>query len=232
LSIILLNSHFILNKTSVSWMGIERLQEACLGIVILDMENLAHEEGQLFTPRELEKSLKMRPRRQKSFAASRVALKHLSRHLGLVEDNRLDRTIETLGPDGQRPCLGDSGLCCSVSHSSRFVIAVAHQHPVGVDIEGVSDRIQRVQRLFLCPGEKQLLSRSGLDFQLAATRVWSTKEAAAKALGLHLFQAVREVKVVKMEKEESSIRVQEKTYPARHSQGDGQVIALVTCDDL
>ena len=77
-----------------------------------------------------------------------------------------------------------------------------------------------------------MLSRSGLDFQLAATRVWSIKEAAAKALGLHLFQAVREVMVVKMEKEESSIRVQEKTYLARHSQGDGQVIALVTCDDL
>ena len=213
-------------------MGIERLQEACLGIVILDMENFAHQEGQLFTPRELEKSLKMRPRRQKSFAASRVALKHLSRYLGLVEDSRSDRTIETLGPDGQRPCLGDSGLCCSVSHSSRFVIAVAHQHPVGVDIEGVSDRIQRVQRLFLGPGEKQLLSRSGLDFQLAATRVWSIKEAAAKALGLHLFQAVREVLVVKMEKEESSLRVQEKTYLAWHSQGDGQAIALVTCDDL
>ena len=77
-----------------------------------------------------------------------------------------------------------------------------------------------------------MLSRSGLDFQLAATLVWSIKEAAAKALGLHLFQALREVKVVKMEKEESSIRVQEKTYLARHSQGDGQVIALVTCDDL
>ena len=77
-----------------------------------------------------------------------------------------------------------------------------------------------------------MIFQSGLDFQLAATRIWSIKEAAAKALGLHLFQAVREVKVVQMEKEESSIRVQEKTYLARHSQGHGQVIALVTCDDL
>ncbi len=232
MSLILSNSHVILNKTSVSWIGIEPLQETCLGIVILEIGALSHSEGHLFTPRELEKFLKMGPRRQRSFTASRISLKNLSRLLGLVEDNRLDRTIETLGPDGQRPCLVDSGLNCSVSHNSRFVVAVAHQHPVGVDIEGVSDRIQRIQHIFLSPGEKQLLLRSGLDFQLAATRVWSTKEAAAKALGLHLFQAVREVKVVKIKKEESSIRVQEKTYLARYSQGDGQVIALVTCDDL
>lgn len=173
----------------------------------------------------------MRPRRLKSFAASRIALKNLYRQLGLAEENRPDPTIETLGPDNLRPRLDDSGLYCSVSHSSRFVVAVAHRHPAGVDIEGVSNRIQRIEHLFLSPGEKHLIAQSGQDFLLAATRVWSIKEAAAKALGLHLFQAIREVEVVEMKTEVSSLKVQEKTYLARHSQGEGQVIALVTCDD-
>ena len=232
MSLTVLNSDTLLNKTSVSWLGIERLQAACLGIIIRDLETLSPGEDHLFTPRELEKSQRMGPRRRKSFTASRIALKNLSRQLGLVEENRPDRTIETLGPDDLKPCLAESELYCSVSHSSRFVVAVAHRHPVGVDIEGVSNKILRIRHLFLSPGEQQLLSQSGLDFKRATTRVWSIKEAAAKALGLHLFQAIREVEVVKIEKEVSLIRVHAKTYPVSHGERDGQVIALVTCDDL
>ncbi|MBI4767460.1 MAG: 4'-phosphopantetheinyl transferase superfamily protein [Deltaproteobacteria bacterium] len=227
-----INFEAIQKETSVSWPGIEHLRAACLGLVIFDLETLSPEEEGLFTTRELEKFLRMGRQRRKSFKAARVALKILSRRLGLIKKEVPDYAIETLGPDNLKPCLAESGLYCSVSHSSRFVVAVAHRHPVGVDIEGVSDRIQRIQHIFLSPGESQMISQSGLDFQVAATLVWSIKEAAAKALGLHLFQAVREVRVVKMGKEESSIRVQEKTYPARHIQGHGQVIALVTIDDL
>jgi phosphopantetheinyl transferase len=201
-------------------------------MVILDRETLSPEGNHRFTPRELAKSLRMGPQRQKSFTASRIALKNLSRQLGLVKEKRSDCAIETLGPDDQRPCLADSGVYCSVSHSSRFVVAVAHGHPVGVDIEEVSNKILRIEHLFLSPGEQKLLSQTALDFNRAATRVWSIKEAAAKALGLHLFQAIREVEVIKMEKEKTTIRVQEKTYLGNHGEGEGQVIALVTCNDL
>jgi phosphopantetheinyl transferase len=218
-------------RTSVSWLGIERLRAACLGMVILDLETLFPGDD-LFTPRELEKTMRMGPRRLKSFTASRIALKKLTRQLGLVESNRLDRAIETLAPDNLKPCLAESGLCCSVSHSSRSVVAVAHRYPVGVDIEAVSGKILRIQHLFLSPEEQQMLSQSGLDFELAATWVWSTKEAAAKAFGLHLFQALREVKMVKTKNGESSIKVQGKTYRVRHCEGKGQVIALVTCDNV
>jgi len=232
LSKTILNSHPILNETPVSWLGIERLRSACLGMVILDIETLSLMEGQLFTPRELGKSLRMGPRRQKSFFAARVALKNLSRQLGLVGENRPDRTIETLGPDNLSPCLAESELYCSASHSSRFVVAVAHRHPVGVDIEAVSHKIIRIQHLFLSPGEQQLISQSGLDLKQTATRIWPAKEAAAKALGLHLFQAIREIEVVKVGKEASMLRYQAKQYPVRHGEGDGQVMALLSCGDL
>ena len=226
-----LESISLTDEPPVSWLGIERLRSACLGMVILDIETLSPMEGQLFTPRELDKSLRMGPRRRKSFLAARIALKKLSRQLNLVEEDRPDRTIETLGSDNLSPCLAESELYCSVSHSPRFVVAVAHRHPVGVDIEMVSHKIIRIQHLFLSPREQQLILQSGLDLKQTATRVWTAKEAGAKALGLHLFQAIREIEVVKIGKEASVLRYQAKKYPVRQAEGDGQVISLITCDD-
>jgi 4'-phosphopantetheinyl transferase len=174
----------------------------------------------------------MGPRRRRGFTAARVALKRLARQLGLVEENRPDRTIETLGPDGVRPCLAESGLYCSVSHSARLVVTVAHRHPIGVDLEAVSKKAIRTWHLFMLPRERDLISLSGLGPERTATRVWTIKEAAAKALGLHLFQAIREVEVVRVGKEEGVMKYQEKAYSVRHGEGDGYVITLITCDDL
>jgi phosphopantetheinyl transferase len=111
------------------------------------------------------------------------------------------------------------------------VVAVAHRHPIGVDLEMVSEKSIRTCSLFMSPREKDLISLSGLGPERTATRAWTTKEAAAKALGLHLFQAIREVKVVSVGEEEGVMRYQEKAYPVRHAEGNGYVITLITCDD-
>jgi phosphopantetheinyl transferase len=200
-------------------------------MILLDMKTISPFEEDLFTPREAARAKRMGPRRRKGFAAARVALKRLVRQLNLVEKDRPDRTIETLSPDGAKPCLGESGIYCSVSHSGRLVVAVAHRHPIGVDLEMVSEKVVRTKHLFMSPRERDLISLSGLERQRAATRAWTTKEAAAKALGLHLFQAIREVEVVRLGKEEGAMRYQEKTYPVRHAEGNGHVITLITCDD-
>ncbi|OGP51726.1 MAG: hypothetical protein A2Y79_02290 [Deltaproteobacteria bacterium RBG_13_43_22] len=221
----------IMTKTASSWSGIERLREACLGLTLLEIETLFPIEGYLFTPREMEKVLKMGPRRRKSFTAARIALKDLSRQIGLIDESRPDHTIETLGSDNETPCLDQSGLYCSVSHSDRFVVAVAHRHPVGVDIEAVSNKIIRIRHLFLSPSEQLLFSQSTLDPGKTATRVWTIKEAAAKALGLHLFQAFREVEVIKGDIEKSVMTFEDKTYSVNHGEGDGQVISLVCCGE-
>lgn len=214
------------------WSGIDRLQSACLGMILLDIETISPVEEDLFTSREAARATRMGIRRRKGFTAARVALKRLARQLNLVKENRPDRTIETLGPDDVRPCLAESGIYCSVSHSSRLVAAVAHRHPIGVDLEMVSEKAIRTRHLFMSPGERDLISLSGLGPERAATRAWTTKEAAAKALGLHLFQALREVEVVRVREEEGVMRYREKTYPVRHSEGNGYVITLIACDDL
>jgi phosphopantetheinyl transferase len=225
------NSNMLFNLTDLSWPGIEHLHSACLGMVILDLEILSPAED-LFTPREWEKSIRMKQRRLKSFTGSREALKLLSRQLGLVEENRPNRTIETMGPDNQKPCLAESPLYCSVSHSSQYVVAVAHRYPIGVDIEAISNRILRIESLFLSPGEKHLIAHCGMEFLPAATRVWTMKEAAAKAFGLNLFQALRQVEVITLGKETGVFNWKGSTYSALYCAGEEQVMALVTNENL
>jgi phosphopantetheinyl transferase len=225
-------STLFLREDSAAWSGIDRLQSACLGMTLLDIEALFPVEEHLFTPREAARALRMGPRRRKAFTAARVALKTLTWQLGLVEGKRPDRTVETITPDGVRPCLGESGLYCSVSHSLRRVVAVAHNHPIGVDIEAASKKALRAWHLFMLPRERNLISLSSLDPERTATRAWTIKEAAAKALGLDLFQAIREVEVVRVGEEEGGMRYQGRVYIVRHAEGNGYIITLVTCDDL
>jgi len=225
------SSYLSPNDASYPWAGIESLQAACLGFLLLNLDALSPPRGEdLFTPREAAKAGTMGPRRKKAFTAARVALKKLSRQLGLIQPDRPDRKIETLGPDGLRPCLAGSGLYCSVSHSDRFVVTVAHHHPVGVDIEAVSKKIITISHLFLTAREGTLISKSPLTRERTATRVWTIKESAAKAFGLHLFEALREVEVVEVDRDEGIMRYQGKVYPVRIGEGDGQVVALFTCD--
>jgi phosphopantetheinyl transferase len=225
-------SAFSLTNDSSRWPGIGPLQSACLGLILLDIETISSVGEHLYTPREAAKAMRMGPRRQRGFTAARVALKRLARQLDLVGKNRSDRAIETLCLDGVRPCLAESGIYCSISHSGRLVVAVAHRHPVGVDLEMVSEKATRIWSLFLSPRERDLVLQSGLSPERTATRAWTIIEAAAKALDLHLIQAIREVDVVKVGAEEGVMRYQEKTYPVRHSEGNGYVITMITCDDL
>ena len=219
-------------ENSPRWPEIDRLQSACLGMILLDIETLSPFEEHLFTHREAARAMRMGSRRLRGFAAARVALKRLARQLDLVEENRSNRTIETLGPGYVKPCLAESGIYCSVSHRARLVAAVAHRHPIGVDIETVSEKTIRTRHLFMSPREEALVSSSGLGPARASTRAWTTKEAAAKALGLHLFQAIKEVEIVRLGEEDGVMRYQGKAYPIRHGEGNGYVITLITCDDL
>ena len=201
-------------------------------MILLGTEAVFPIKEDLFTPREAAKSVKMSPRRRRDFTAARLALKRLTRQLGFVEEERPDWTIETLGSDGEKPCLAESTLYCSVSHSGRLVVAVANKYPIGVDLEAVSKKALRVWNLLTLPKERELIPLSSLGPERTATRAWTIKEAAAKALGLHLFEAIREVEVVRVGEEEGVMKYKEKTYPVRHAEGDGYVITLITCDDL
>jgi phosphopantetheinyl transferase len=220
-----------LTENSPAWSGIDRLQSVCLGMILLDVGAVSPVEEHLFTPREAARAMRMGLRRRRGFTAARIALKRLARQLDLVGKNTPDRAIETLGTDEMKPCLAESGIYCSASHSGRLVVAVAHRQPVGVDVEMVSEKSVRTWSLFMSPRERDVVSLFKMGPERTATRAWTIKEAAAKALGLQLFQAIREVEVVSVGEEEGGMRYQEKTYPVRHAEDNGYVITLLTCDD-
>ena len=224
-------SSFSLANDSAKWPGIDQIRSACLGWILFNIETICSAGGHLLTPREAVRAMRMGSRRRRDFIAARVALKRLARQLDIVKENRPDREIETLGPDDVRPCLAESGIYCSVSHSARLVAAVAHRHPVGVDIEMVSEKATRTKHLFMTPRERALVFQSGLSRERAATRAWTIKEAAAKALGLPLFQAIQEVKVIRVGEKEGVMSYQKRIYPVIHAEGDGYVMSLICCDD-
>jgi phosphopantetheinyl transferase len=199
-------------------------------MALIDIETISFVQEHFLTPREAARAMRMGSRRRRDFIAARVALKKLARQLDLVKENMPDREIETLGPDDVRPCIAESEIYCSVSHRGRLVVAVGHRHPVGVDLEMVSEKATRIWSLFLSPGERDLLLQSGLSLERTAARAWTIKEAAAKALGLHLFQAIQEVDVVRVGEEEGEMSYQEKTFPVRHAEGNGYVMSLIVCD--
>ncbi len=222
---------FVISDLSL-WSGIDRLRSVCLGLIVLDIEAISSLEEHLLTDREAARAMSMGPRRRKDYTAARVALKRLARQLDLVKEDKPDGEIQTLCPDGVRPCLAESGIFCSVSHSARLVVAVAHRNPVGVDLEMVSEKATRIWSHFLSPGESDVVLHSGLSPERAAARAWTAKEAAAKALGLHLFQAIHEVHVVRVGEEEGLVSYQGKLYPVRHAEGNGCVISLIACDGV
>ena len=208
----------------------DQIRSACLGSILLDIETISSVGEHLLTPREAARAMRMGPRRSRDFIAARIALKTLARQLHVVKEDRPDREIETLGPDDVKPCIAESGIYCSVSHKTRFVVAVAHNYPVGIDLELISEKATRIWSRFLSPMESDIALQSDLSPERAATRAWTIKEAAAKALGLELFQAIKQVDVVWVGEEEGTVRYQKKIYPVRHAEGDGYVMSLITCD--
>jgi len=216
--------------SSVAWPGMDKLKITCLGIMLVEIETLLPNEKDLLSPREAIRAEELGPRRRKLFISARVALKRLARQIGLAPNDTPDSGIETLGPDRVKPCLAESDLYCSVSHSNRFVVAAGHAHPVGVDIEVVAAKAVRIWHLFMPSKNCDLLSTSGIGPERTATRAWTIKEAAAKAFGLHLSEAIREVEIDVVGELESAIRHHGKTYSVKHAEGEGHVLSLITCD--
>jgi len=213
----------------ISWPGMEGLRASCLGIMVIDIENLRFDEKDLLTPHESARAEELGPRRRRLFVAARVALKELARQIGLAHRDTPGSSIETLGPDRVRPCLADSPSYCSVSHTNRFVVAVGNVDPVGVDIEVVTAKAVRIWHLFMPSKNIDLFFTSGIGPQRTATRAWTSKEAAAKAFALNLSEAIREVEIVLVGEQESEIRHRGKTYFVKHAEGEGHVLSLLTC---
>lgn len=86
--------------------------------------------------------------------------------------------------DTRKPFLPDEKYHFSISHSGNYAAAIASSESrVGIDIELVTPRIERIAHKFLCEEEKLFLAPWQLFDKIRVeltTMIWSSKEAIFK----------------------------------------------------
>ena len=82
--------------------------------------------------------------------------------------------------DSGRPRMGNA--FCSLSHGGGWVAAVRGNRPVGVDVEGATERLNRARRKFVGSADQPILNHFG-DNLNTLCRLWTAKEAVFKAFG-------------------------------------------------
>ena len=187
----------------------------------------------LLTRHEEERLAATGPRRRRAFLAGRVALKILGAKWGHVPPDRSARDVETTRPERPEPRCGEgpgSPAGCSLTHDSRFAVAVAADRPLGVDMEEAAPRLRRIARGFASPGERRLAEGSSLGDLAALARVFTLKEAVVKATSGELFPTLAEVEVLDLGEGESRFSFRGGLFMARHAVVGGHVLTLLVSD--
>jgi phosphopantetheinyl transferase len=190
------------------------LKERCLNLSVIELDAIAEFAPQGLSELENERFQRMGQRRKRSYLGARMALKRLSRKLsdGMVQTP--SHAIHTHESDGARPrCVSpahDARVFCSASHSKRFAAAAAAKAPVGIDVETVDNRAVRCREIFMSEAEQQLMSRTTLDQPHTAVRIWSAKEAVAKARNIPLAEAWHRTEITAVEPGISRLRVDDR----------------------
>ena len=71
---------------------------------------------------------------------------------------------------------------CSLSHGGGWVAAIRGSRPVGVDVEGATERLSRVSKKFVGSADQLVIETFG-DNLNTLCRLWTAKEAVFKAFG-------------------------------------------------
>ena len=138
----------------------------------------------------------------------RIAAKEAARRLWLEEERSpvfpVDLSIE---PDANgRPVLrsrldpGDGAMpAVSIAHTEGVAVAIAGRNPrarVGIDVEKIVERAASFEAMAFSAGERSLLDRAPGDRAEWVARLWTAKEAAAKATGLAMAAGPSSVEAV------------------------------------
>ncbi len=190
-----------------------------LGTVVMESGAVTPVAKAALTPREQKRFNTLGAVRARSFLGARTALKTLARRLGNTK-----ASIQTLDADMVRPIVDIPGIRASASHDNRFVFAAAATVPIGVDVEQITPKALRGGRLFLDPTEQGLAG----DCEEIATRIWTIKEAAAKAMNWHLARSWSLTRVQETNAYQSRVLVDGRSVIARHVKLDNHIFTVLT----
>ncbi len=206
------------------------LRAKCTALSVMELETVLKTGETALSPPEMARFKKMGDRRKTSYLGARFCCKNVSRRLSGNDRTTPSSHITTTCSDNIRPCCpsttGGTTFPCSVSHDRRFVIAVSSETAVGVDVEEIGERAMKSRRMYMREEEKRLVEHSSLTAMEGSTLVWTVKEAVAKALGITLFSAWKEVEVKEMGREVSIIHIGGQPYRTLHRTIDNHLFTL------
>lgn len=184
--------------------SLEQIRSRCQGMVVMDLESVAPFAPRALSSVEAQRFQGMGKRRQRSYLGARLACKRLARKLSSPQeairaDTRKATDIHTVHADGVRPLcptfMGPDKGDCAVAHDRRFVVAIATSTPGGIDVESLTSRALKSATLYMNIRERDIVEQSTPDQAESAIRIWTIKEATAKALNVDLAEAWARVEV-------------------------------------
>ena len=208
------------------------LKAHCEALAIIELKTINEVAVKSLSDFEFDRYNRLGDKRKKSYLGSRLCCKTLSRKLSGNDRDTPASSITTIAPDQIRPRspLIDGGdvFSCSVSHDSRFAVAVAAKTRVGVDVEEISEKALRSRRLYMKEREEILARNSPIGEIEASVRIWSIKEALSKALGITLAQAWEQVEIKDVGQNKSLVFMEKHDYTAIHDILDNHVFTMVS----
>jgi phosphopantetheinyl transferase len=210
---------------------LDPIRSRCRDLSIIELATVSGPCAKILSPQERELYNNMREKRGRSFLAARLALKKLSRRISSNDDITPPHAITTMKPGG-RPCCpltsGDEAFYCTASHDARFAVAAVSERRIGIDVEEISGRVLKSRRLYMHERELSLVKSHALGEMEASARVWTAKEAVAKATGMHLAEAWRRAEVKEIGRVKSTVMIDEKAYEVNQAIIDNHLFTLIT----
>jgi len=230
--------------------SLNRIRRHCHNLSVIELKTVLPFAEKTLSGIEKKRGEKMKDRRKRSYLAARLACKRLSRSLSGNDTRTSAVHITTICLDQVRPCCpltacrevsqssqlvpaqgranGSSIFSCAVSHDDRFAIAVAARHPIGIDVEKISERALKSSRLYMSAEEQSLVKESRMGEIESAVRIWSIKEAVAKSLNITMADSWARVQVIDTGRYESRTQIDNRdTYPVFHDTVDKHLFTII-----
>ncbi len=211
---------------------LDHIKHHCHAMSVIELKTVLPLAEKTLSMVEQKRAKNMKDRRKRSYLAARLACKRLSRSLSENDTRTPAASITTICSDLVHPCCpltdGSSPFSCAVSHDDRFAVAVASKHRIGIDVEKISERALNPRRLYMSAAEQSLTQESRLNEIEASVRIWSIKEAVAKALDITMADSWNRVQVIDMGRYKSRVQIDNRdTYPVFHDTVDDHLFTIV-----
>jgi len=220
---------------------IEGLEHACDALAVIELDSIPDFAHETFTMRERDRFRSMGPKRRQSYTGARIASKRLYRKLQGSDAALPAHLVETVNEKSEKPglfCLpgllsdpGSDPVNVSVSHDARFAVAAASHNRIGIDVERFHERLVTTRKFYTKDQENQIIRDYKPGETHALIRIWTIKEAVAKALAMTLADSWKQTVVTVIGESESVLFINDKEAIALHCTVDDHLFTLIIIGD-